>query len=949
MAQNVGERKLPPLEFSVDEATFRPTLFVGIGQTATTVLRHLKRRLTERLGDGEHRYAMRILCLDTDTRELGNATAGIGADRLDHEEILALPLKSPGEYREAAESHFTWLSRRWIYNIPRSRQTEGLRPLGRLAFVDHHDKVFDRLHSVIGKMTEPDAVSRTASRCDMRVGDSSPKVFVVASISGGAGSGMVADLAYTIRMVLAERGLDDYPVHGILLYSTSRSSTRRDITVANTYCCLSELYHYSHMGGYPGDPSCDLPAFDDCPTFDNTYLINMGSDPLADEYTAMADVLAEYLFLDAATPCGQYFNACRDDNLLIDGGMCLRTLGLSHSGGIDGDAVTVSAKVVCDSVLRNWLKPAEGVRDTEHAGEALLRVLAEAGLNSDQLVTRFRDALAERCEGDPSILVQQSLRPFCLAESPGSYESRTPALLQDVEDAVDNALGIGRHKRTTSFNVCVKSIAEKIADEVGKQISLPITTHVLKQLDRTGHRIGLAEEVHREVIRAIDQVAERVAAQQLEIREQLQSLVWRIEHGEPSDRGSATKGEEKEDCLAEVIEQYGHLRVEDFCSGYVRRAVAQIRDQLDRLTQNLVSIRQQVAQLADECEKQYCREERYRLPDPTSTHSIVSSLYLESTMNDIDKLVAQLDATVQGQYFEPGGGFRNSQEERGDEWRSDVVQVLYRQARGLIAAKCQLINFDATLDKYRVSDEQIAQWVGESLKLARPNLLVSCGGRSRLVVALPRGCQGKKLESTLSTRSVDHAKLLPVTDGDVAFCYEVGGIPIHQLAAVLLQSCPRSADIISRVHTAHRRQVDTADPTRLGLPAMPGRSGVNRSSMLRPRAPGGSRSDLRRADHLVVLPHRTPHIARFEPAQGPSGEGRGGPNEVLWPRLQSPWQYLLQWSCGPSPGEIAGASRRVPVGRQVPIANTALPDRSGRPHEQSRPGSGRALPCAHGP
>ncbi len=400
MAQSVGESKLPALEFAIDEAKFHPTLFVGVGQTATGVLRHLKRRFQERLGDAEERPALRILCLDTDSHDLSEATTGMGPERLNHDEILPLPLKSPSEYREQAESHFGWLSRRWIYNIPRSRQTEGLRPLGRLAFVDHHDKVFDRLHSVIGQMTDAEAVSRTAQVCEMRSGDNHPQVFVVASISGGAGSGMVADLAYTIRMVLAERGLNDYPVHGILLYSTGRSSTQRDITVANTYCCLSELHHYSHSGGYPGDPSCDLPAFAECPTFDNTYLIDMGNDPLADEYTAMADVLAEYLFLDAATPCGEYFRLCRDDNVLIDEDMYLRTLGVSHSGGIDCDTVTTSAKIICNHVLKTWLKPADELLQTDQVQGSVASIITDVDLAADRLTSRLRIDLEKQLGSD---------------------------------------------------------------------------------------------------------------------------------------------------------------------------------------------------------------------------------------------------------------------------------------------------------------------------------------------------------------------------------------------------------------------------------------------------------------------------------------------------------------------------------------------------------------------
>ena len=47
------------------------------------------------------------------------------------------PCAKPQEYRSETPEILEWLSRRWLYNIPRSLKTEGIRPLGRLALVDH--------------------------------------------------------------------------------------------------------------------------------------------------------------------------------------------------------------------------------------------------------------------------------------------------------------------------------------------------------------------------------------------------------------------------------------------------------------------------------------------------------------------------------------------------------------------------------------------------------------------------------------------------------------------------------------------------------------------------------------------------------------------------------------------------------------------------------------------
>ncbi len=78
-----------------------------------------------------------MLLLDTDNRELSSAAHGEDMGQLRPDETLSLPLRKSQDYREDSRRILEWLSRRWLFNIPRSLQTEGLRPLGRLALVDH--------------------------------------------------------------------------------------------------------------------------------------------------------------------------------------------------------------------------------------------------------------------------------------------------------------------------------------------------------------------------------------------------------------------------------------------------------------------------------------------------------------------------------------------------------------------------------------------------------------------------------------------------------------------------------------------------------------------------------------------------------------------------------------------------------------------------------------------
>jgi len=226
---------LGPIEVSPQEARLRPALLLGIGGTAARTLRRLRGRLCERFGSAAAVPAVQMLLVDTDAKTLVQATQGDEARALKLEETIATPLHPAHDYRTASKKHLNWLSRRWLYNIPRSLQTEGIRPLGRLAMVDHCRQLFERVRGVLAAIADPQALAVSAEATGLEVDGSAPRVFVIASISGGTGGGMALDLGYAVRFLLAELGYDDQGVCGILAYSTGRHPNEKKLAAANAY------------------------------------------------------------------------------------------------------------------------------------------------------------------------------------------------------------------------------------------------------------------------------------------------------------------------------------------------------------------------------------------------------------------------------------------------------------------------------------------------------------------------------------------------------------------------------------------------------------------------------------------------------------------------------------------------------------------------------------------
>ncbi len=138
----------------------RPTLFLGFGGTAGAVLDRIKQRMHRRFA-GKTVEAIRFLQTDVDQRAL-NHLVSLHGPGLSAQETLALPLRRPEYYRTRASSYQKWVSRRWLYNIPRSLTTEGLRPLARLAFVDNAPKLFDRIRAELKMIADPEVLKRSA-------------------------------------------------------------------------------------------------------------------------------------------------------------------------------------------------------------------------------------------------------------------------------------------------------------------------------------------------------------------------------------------------------------------------------------------------------------------------------------------------------------------------------------------------------------------------------------------------------------------------------------------------------------------------------------------------------------------------------------------------------------------------------------------------------------------
>jgi len=341
-------------EVNADLAREQPTLFVGLGGLGIQALCCLRALTAPRDGEGEATNATEIVAVDTDRDELREACSARWQSPLASDDVLHVPLRLPKNYDNARDI-LGWVSRRWLYNIPRSLETRGYRPLGRVALVDHSQRVIEfldqklaRLESLVGT-TAPDGAQR----------DESVRIALVASMGGGTGAGMMLDVANAVKSLARARGLKT-EIQGILICTCFASTTSSPLVAANTYAFLAELNHATQQGNEATtEPSNRVDVFEsqEAP-FDTAYCIPARSRTAESQDDVLKSV-ANYLALEAVPESRAAIRSCRAAATPREqsqrGSLTLKKFGCTSLADHTRALLNDLSRSLADAVKRYWL------------------------------------------------------------------------------------------------------------------------------------------------------------------------------------------------------------------------------------------------------------------------------------------------------------------------------------------------------------------------------------------------------------------------------------------------------------------------------------------------------------------------------------------------------------------------------------------------------------------
>lgn len=437
---------LPPLEIPKDSKPDCINVFIGLGCTGMETLVTTRQRLLEH-GHDIHSASTAWLAIDTDQKSLEKYADRSHPGALLNSELLHIPLRSAQHYKDQNRNQFEAISRRWLYNIPRSRNTEGVRALGLLAFLDHSLACYDMLGSTL-----VNAISKTPDRdIANRV-----NVYILSSTHGGTGGALVSEFGFLTRRIIAELqaeipSLRSPKITAILTAGANEENSAYELGAASAVACVKELEYYiqthlhPELSTLPSMPLATSPV-------DDVYLLHGGRLGRTSDWQQAISQAAELVCHDAFSSYGAAFKNARQDlhnesqNTTFDFHPWLRTfssIGIELAGDIQPDQLS---KHWLLEVLINWYSNLEAglvygqsqesaVREGERGPQLQLR-------KTTQAIELFCDDLFRDNSWNAQAWVRLCLSNLLPSLEPGA--AGTSQLVSVVEDLLcqDTVLGI---------------------------------------------------------------------------------------------------------------------------------------------------------------------------------------------------------------------------------------------------------------------------------------------------------------------------------------------------------------------------------------------------------------------------------------------------------------------------------------------------------------------------
>jgi serine/threonine protein kinase len=809
------------------QTSMRPTLFVGLGGLAGKTLRQLRRQLVHDLERSEG-LLPEFLLIDTDRPALLATLEGSYDEAFDAANILHVPLRRPEHHRDHAADLLRWLDRRWLYGIPRSQLTEGIRPLGRLALVDNADEVMSRVKQALDRLLQPPTATGGAPSL-ASTATLPPRVFLIASATGGSGGGMLVDLAYAIRQRLREMDLPPDDICGVLLYGTGRKPTTRELARFNAIATLRELNHFHRPEiRFPGETQIGVnPLGCTEPAFSETYFLHMG-DELGDtqagkeaevELDRAAHRAAEYLRLNVVTRIAplveQFREQTRQKPTDEDPHLRLRTVSVCRMTFPRNKLANLMGNLLSQHVVQRWrnLDP----RESKNAQEETSRRAASWGIEPEALARHFCSSVESVWGMPPDAQFQQLLEATPLAKGPMPKQPELGQQVREVVRAIDTLLDDGSGGKTMSLcQTLLHGRGRELCANLGKAVVdwlvglVEDADHRVLRAERAGQALAL--DLIAKTERAQERLVQVLARRDL-LRQQLLSPDLIDRSGGVRRLIASSLGQDTAQGPLQMLFEYCWVRLTALAwertldvLGAVSRHLADFRENLVLCQQQLRHISEHFVRMQQVLTPEQSQESPAPgivelLPGQAANLPLAAAGLMERLPREA---IEDFERHFQAEVLGPRGGLMALATDHGT-----LIEHIKRslEARTVSAAHEQVARVDAAqlfLEQCG-SPEVVKEKLGDLLKHASSALDVSQAWR-HVLLAVPDSLPGDLLRDLVVGLHPECAITSVESDGDVIICLEAANLHCGHTANSLLGDRTPPREILDRLQT--RTDVD---------------------------------------------------------------------------------------------------------------------------------------------
>lgn len=298
-----------------------PTLIIGIGGTGLEAIMRLRRLITESYGSLENFPIVGFLHIDTDAEAKTDEPlmAGPPLENYEkyHSNVNLQEVETIVNEPEEWDWYHEWLPPEISANPQLLASEKGagqIRACGRFSFFFNYQKINQACNNIKRKIRENQHRSLMSDRYGLDV-KSQLNVFVISSIAGGTGSGMLIDLGYCLKSWFAGE-----PLKTTAVISTPDAFGNVDVNSlvnSNGYAALMELNYYCDQDTnfsvrYQQNEGSRVES--KSPPYDFIYLVGTTNEYGVNiKLNDVREMIAQQIFLDLVSDFSPYKRSIRDN------------------------------------------------------------------------------------------------------------------------------------------------------------------------------------------------------------------------------------------------------------------------------------------------------------------------------------------------------------------------------------------------------------------------------------------------------------------------------------------------------------------------------------------------------------------------------------------------------------------------------------------------------------